>query len=177
MGCSCLLNNNENEIINPFKIEEMTSDFPLDISQIKLNQAYPENISCISSTIKSSHLYSPSSKIPLQELITLLNTLPPLEDKTQVELHLPIKYENQAEYWGETKKSSKIRHGRGIQVWIDGSKYEGYWLNDKANKKGKLIHSDGDIYEGEWKDDKAEGFGKYIHIDGSKYEGEWKSDK
>ena len=106
MGCSCLLNNNENEIINPFKIEEMTSDFPLDISQIKLNQAYPENISYISSTIKSSHLYSPSSKIPLQELITLLNTLPPLEDKTQVELHLPIKYESRTSFTNKVRKSS-----------------------------------------------------------------------
>lgn len=40
------------------------------------------------------------------------------------------------------------RHGRGIQVWMDGSKYEGYWKRDKANVRGKLIHADGDIYEG-----------------------------
>ena len=40
------------------------------------------------------------------------------------------------------------RHGRCIQTWIDGSRYEGYWKNDKANIRGKLIHADGDIYDG-----------------------------
>jgi hypothetical protein len=33
-------------------------------------------------------------------------------------------------------------------VWIDGSRYEGYWKKDKANVRGKLIHADGDVYEG-----------------------------
>jgi len=42
-------------------------------------------------------------------------------------------------------------------VWKDGSKYEGYWKNDMANGKGRLIHSDGDVYEGEWLNDKAHG--------------------
>ena len=49
--------------------------------------------------------------------------------------------------------------------------------NDKANVRGKLIHSDGDIYEGEWLEDKAHGYGVYTHIDGAKYEGNWKEDK
>ena len=48
-----------------------------------------------------------------------------------------------------------IREGRGIQIWLDGSRYEGYWKNNKANGKGRLIHADGDVYEGDWKDDKA----------------------
>ena len=179
MGCSCVLNNNENELINPHIIGNITYDFQTtknDTPLLKLSKLYPENLSNLSSSIKTSS-FTQSCKIQPQEILSLLNTLPPLQDKAQVELHLPIKYESQAEYWGETKKSTKIRHGRGIQVWIDGTKYEGYWLNDKANKTGKLIHSDGDIYEGEWKDDKVEGFGKYIHLDGSKYEGEWKDDK
>ena len=33
------------------------------------------------------------------------------------------------------------------------------------------------IYEGEWLDDKANGKGKYTHIDGTTYDGEWKNDK
>ena len=39
----------------------------------------------------------------------------------------------------------------------DGSLYEGQWKNDKANGRGRLLHSDGDVYEGEWKDDKSNG--------------------
>jgi len=33
-------------------------------------------------------------------------------------------------------------------MWPDGSRYEGYWSNDKANGQGKLVHADGDVYEG-----------------------------
>ena len=46
-------------------------------------------------------------------------------------------------------------------VWKDGSIYEGYWFNDKATGKGRLIHADGDVYSGEWKEDKADGYGIY----------------
>jgi hypothetical protein len=45
--------------------------------------------------------------------------------------------------------------------------YEGEWRNDKANGKGRLIHSDGDVYEGDWFNDKAEGYGIYTHMDGA----------
>ena len=40
--------------------------------------------------------------------------------------------------------------------------YEGYWHNNKAHGKGRLIRSDKDIYEGNWVDDKANGYGVYI---------------
>ena len=44
-----------------------------------------------------------------------------------------------------------------MQYWINGSIYEGYWLEDKAHYKGRLIHEDGDVYDGEWVADKANG--------------------
>jgi len=28
--------------------------------------------------------------------------------------------------------------------------YEGYWRNNMAHGKGRLIHSDGDVYDGDW---------------------------
>jgi len=62
-----------------------------------------------------------------------------------------------------------VRHGKGVQVWEDGSRFEGEWVNDRAcTSKGKLIHGNGDIYEGEWKDDKANGMGVYCHKDGAR---------
>ncbi len=63
-----------------------------------------------------------------------------------------------------------------MQVFKDGSVYEGSWRNDMAHGKGRLIHSDGDVYEGDWILDKAAGFGTYERTDGSKYEGQWKND-
>ena len=70
-----------------------------------------------------------------------------------------------------------VRHGKGKQIWPDGSIYEGYWRDDQVEGYGRLIHADGDYYEGEWLNDKAHGKGKYIHLDGSFYEGEWVRDK
>lgn len=84
--------------------------------------------------------------------------------------------DNGAEYEGEWDENNH-KDGRGVQIWVDGSLYEGYWKNDKANGRGRLIHADGDVYNGEWKDDKAHGYGCYNHTDGARYEGEWFEDK
>jgi len=114
------------------------------------------------------------TKENLTELFTKYESL---NDGIKVSIDQPVEYENRAIYYGEWNKEAKQRHGRGIQIWTDGSKYEGYWKNDKANIRGKLYHADGDIYEGEWLDDKAHGYGVYTHVDGAKYEGKWKEDK
>lgn len=87
-----------------------------------------------------------------------------------------VELENGAIYIGEWSERGE-RHGKGVQIWNDGSKYEGYWRGDKANGKGRLIHADGDMYEGDWVDDKAQGIGRYRHFDGAVYEGEWHNDK
>ena len=88
-----------------------------------------------------------------------------------------ITLENAARYEGEWDADRNMRDGKGMQIWADGSIYEGYWRNDKANGRGRLIHADGDVYVGDWKDDKAHGFGSYYHTDGARYEGYWKEDK
>ena len=118
-----------------------------------------------------------NSKITDDEITKLFQKYPPLNDGVEVELKQSVEYENRAVYYGEWEKNGNKRHGRGIQVWTDGSRYEGYWKEDKANVRGKLTHSDGDVYEGEWLEDKAHGYGIYTHIDGAKYEGNWKEDK
>lgn len=118
-----------------------------------------------------------NNKISDEQIKELFMNFPPLDDNVPVRLKQTTEYENKAVYYGERSLSTNQRHGRGIQIWVDGSKFEGYWKNDKANIKGKLTHADGDIYEGEWFDDKAHGYGVYIHTDGAKYEGFWKEDK
>jgi len=85
--------------------------------------------------------------------------------------------DNKARYEGEWNIASKKREGMGILIWQDGSVYEGYWKDDKANGRGRLIHANKDVYIGEWKDDKAHGYGFYLHADGAKYEGFWRNDK
>lgn len=86
----------------------------------------------------------------------------------------PVEFPSGAVYQGEWLRNK--RHGKGTQIWKDGSRYDGQWKNGKANGYGRLIHGDGDVYEGEWRDDTACGQGKYIHVEGAIYEGEWLND-
>ncbi len=44
-----------------------------------------------------------------------------------------------------------------MQIWPDGSMYEGWLQDSKANGFGRLIHADGDVYNGCWFNDKAHG--------------------
>lgn len=101
----------------------------------------------------------------------------PEQKNNQLEFRDAVVLPNGAKYHGQWIRSGEVRQGRGTQVWSDGSKYEGYWSDNKANGRGRLIHADGDVYEGEWKDDKAHGFGIYSHLDGAKYEGTWQEDR
>ena len=50
-----------------------------------------------------------------------------------------------------------IKHGVGIQIWKDGAKYEGEWINGKACGKGVFYHVNGDVYDGEFREDRANG--------------------
>ena len=81
-----------------------------------------------------------NSKITDDEISKLFEKYPPLEDGVEVELKQSVEYENRAIYYGEWEKNGNKRHGRGIQVWPDGSRYEGYWKEDKDNVRG-IINS------------------------------------
>ena len=80
-------------------------------------------------------------------------------------------------YKGQWEANLKHRTGKGKQVWIDGSLYEGHWKNGKAHGIGRMIHADGDVFIGEWANDSCNGSGKYYHYEGAVYEGSWLNDK
>jgi len=86
----------------------------------------------------------------------------------------PVELEGQGVYFGQFKYGYK--HGKGKQMFLNGSIYEGTWKNDMANGYGRLIHESGDVYIGKWQNDRAHGTGKYIHPDGSMYNGPWFQD-
>ena len=65
---------------------------------------------------------------------------------------------NGAVYKGERSKEG-LREGKGIQLWEDGSKYEGEWLNDKAHGKGTYQTIYGAKYAGDWKEDEQHIYG------------------
>ena len=124
-----------------------------------------------------TYTFIETDKIDKKELEELKMIYPPLNDDIEVEERGPAQFNNKVIYLGEWDKKNNLRHGRGIQIWLDGAKFSGCWKNGKACGKGKLVHADGDVYEGDWVDDKPSGYGKYKHSDGTEYEGFWKDDK
>lgn len=68
-----------------------------------------------------------------------------------------------------------LKNGHGVQIWPDGSRYEGDWNDDKANGSGTFTHANGEIYQGMWKDDMAHGQGTFSGAI-STYVGQWVDD-
>ena len=93
-------------------------------------------------------------------LDNLFKLYPPLKDNV-ILIQVKTSSPGIGEYSGEWNDKSNERHGRGIQIWIDKTIYIGYWKNDLANGKGKLIYPKGDYYEGEFVKGRFEGSGTY----------------
>ena len=56
-------------------------------------------------------------------------------------------------------------------LYADGGQYQGDWINDRREGRGKMIYSNKDVFEGEWYEDKNEGHGIYKHANGTNIEG------
>lgn len=48
-------------------------------------------------------------------------------------------------YEGEWNSEGE-KHGRGVQIWDNGTIYEGYWYHDKPHGRGRIVHHNGDVY-------------------------------
>lgn len=68
------------------------------------------------------------------------------------------------------------RHGYGIAVYTDRSRYDGLWQHGRRHGKGKATFTLGGSYDGEWKDDKFDGKGSIVYAGaGHRYEGQFAS--
>jgi len=63
--------------------------------------------------------------------------------------------------------------GRGVYVYIDGSKYEGEFKNGKLHGEGIWFYPDGEKYVGGFKNNYSHGLGTIYHLDGTQTNGEW----
>lgn len=64
-----------------------------------------------------------------------------------------------------------------------GDRYDGSWVDGKAEGKGVCVFANGDKYDGQWKENRMHGkgmdlwsVGTYCFSNGDKYRGEWKND-
>jgi CHAT domain-containing protein len=83
-------------------------------------------------------------------------------------------YSDGVRYYGEY--TSNKRHGFGIAIFNDQSRYEGFFENGWRTF-GTQLFLNGDIYEGSFKDGQFNGDGKYSFKEGSSYIGQFKNGK
>mmetsp|Transcript_13562 Transcript_13562/g.25582 ORF Transcript_13562/g.25582 Transcript_13562/m.25582 type:complete len:522 (-) Transcript_13562:2647-4212(-) len=79
-------------------------------------------------------------------------------------------------YKGEWNTKKSTMDGRGLFVYPDGTKYEGYVHDNEYNGFGRFIHRLGDVYEGDWYNNVAYGSGIYFHSNGVKVIGRFIED-
>jgi hypothetical protein len=58
------------------------------------------------------------------------------------------------EYYSGDRGPDRLRHGKGIQYWADGSYYEGEWEYNLPHGQGIFKEPNGNVYDGMW----VEGF-------------------
>lgn len=68
-----------------------------------------------------------------------------------------------------------IKEGRGKQVFSNGDSYEGEYKNDMRNGRGIYTWSDGGYYDGEFKDNIQHGEGKRVFASGITQEGNFQN--
>lgn len=80
-------------------------------------------------------------------------------------------------YFGMRNESGQ-RDGMGKCIYLDGSTYEGSWLNDKREGHGLLTERNGSVYTGNWHNDMRHGEGRQELHSGICFEGPiWVKDR
>ena len=129
-------------------------------------------INYISSSLKSNELVVRRIEEKLGPFIVIWS----LEEvkKQNLELRKVVIEEDNVIYHGYWNKDN-IKEGYGQELFSNGSKYEGFWVNGEFHGQGRFIYENGDYFFGEWKDGKTDGKGTFISTEGTKYIGEWKN--
>jgi hypothetical protein len=70
-----------------------------------------------------------------------------IRDYKQSLSHISFQYDDGSIYYGYYNANYE-KEGYGILILPDGSKFQGFFKNNKMTGRGRLISSDGDYYEG-----------------------------
>ena len=75
-------------------------------------------------------------------------------------------------YEGETNPQG-LWHGQGKVTYVDGSSYDGQWVEGQRQGRGVLNLRNGDVYTGFFDRDELHGSGEYKNADGSAISTTW----
>lgn len=86
-------------------------------------------------------------------------------------------YPNGDLYYGQHQGFFKA--GFGKIIYLNGSYYEGGWLNERKNQHGRMVDkTSGDIYNGDYIEGKRNGKGRMYYASLKEiYDGEWVNDR
>ena len=76
------------------------------------------------------------------------------------------------QYKGDYVKG--VKHGQGVLLMRDGSRYEGAFDNGEITGKGEKTQTDGTVYKGDFVQGEKHGYGEIVYGGGGEwYKGEW----
>jgi len=142
------------EVINVF--DERIKEHGRVSNEEALNEAIPESIKRIEEEN--------------QEFLRgyLLDTTTLDYDRTKLFHKGVIHFEDESFYNGTWNLNLK-KHGKGVFIKTDGSKYVGDFFDDKIEGRGYYIDTKGNIYKGMFKEEQANGTGEVIHNEVKNY--------
>jgi hypothetical protein len=122
----------------------------LSNSKSYLLKEFDENIANYGQYITISEMNGKTDE-NVRKVETILKPLKITDEERNRYKHVfekpPILFKDGTIYKGQWNYLGK-KHGYGIYIKKDGSKYEGFWLNDKIHGKGRYIEKRGNYYEG-----------------------------
>jgi hypothetical protein len=65
----------------------------------------------------------------------------------------------------------RVRHGRGVEVWSSGDRYNGGWKFNKLHGYGIYTYANEDVYDGDWQNNQKHGRGDLKKADREMYRG------
>eukprot|EP00347_Sterkiella_histriomuscorum_P003668 403363404 len=86
-----------------------------------------------------------------------------------------LEIEPQTFFTGFMTQTYQLRHGPGIIIYPNGSKYEGEFIKDKQTGEGRFWTEFGDYYEGNFLNNQKHGQGLFVARYGLIYDGEFKN--
>ena len=111
-----------------------------------------------------------------EELFETLSTTQGLAETNanHTQSHRTYTYKNGAVYEGSWL--GNFRNGKGRMEWSDGASFVGDWELGYANGAGVFVDCLGNKYVGTFKMSMAHGKGTYTNTLGAIYDGEWRYD-
>lgn len=112
-----------------------------------------------------------------QEFIPPIGTVPqPMLMQAMSKAILKMLNDKGSTYVGSTNEKG-LKHGKGKITYIDGSYYEGDFVDDKKEGHGRQLSKDGTIYDGKWHNDMREGEGTLYLPNGDSITSTFKNDR